>query len=69
MTTFIFLSGENIDWFALAGADNAAEIDVVEVAILVLVALVHHQVVSQKLSGNSQPAASAEPRQLEDRSL
>ena len=46
MTTFIFLSGENIDWFALAGADNAAEIDVVEVAILVLVALVHHQVAS-----------------------
>ena len=46
MMTFYFLSGENIDWFALAGADNAAEIDIVEVAILVLVALVHHQVAS-----------------------
>ena len=48
---------------------NIGEEDLIVAEVLVLVALVHHQVVCHKLSGNSQPAASAEPRWLEDRSL
>ena len=58
MTTFYFLSGENLNWFAHAGANNTAEVDFVDVAILVLIALAHlHQVASQKLAGNSKPVS------------
>ena len=48
---------------------NIAEGDLIVAEVLVLVALVHHQVVCHKLSGKSQPAASVEPRWLKDRSL
>ena len=47
MTTFYFLSGENIDWFAHAGANNTAEVDLVDVAI----ALAHVQLAKQELAG------------------
>ena len=45
---------------------NIAEGDLIVAEVLVLVALVHHQVVCHKLSGKPQPAALAEPRPLED---
>ena len=64
-----FLFGEIWTIIASTSSVNIAEVELVVAEVLVLVALVHHQVVSQKLSGNSQPAASAEPRRLEDRSL
>ena len=41
MTTFYFLSGENLYWFAHAGANNTAEVDLVDVAILILIAMAH----------------------------
>ena len=58
MTTFYFLSGENLDWFAHAGANNTAEVDFVDVAILVLIASAHLlEVASQELAGNSEPVS------------
>ena len=58
MTTFYFLSGENLDWFAHAGANNTTEVDFVVVAILVLITLAHlHKVASQVLAGNSEPVS------------
>ena len=42
------------------GSNKPQREDLVVAEILVLMALVHHQVASQKLSGNSQPAASRE---------
>ena len=57
MTTFYFLSGENLDWFAHAGANNTAEVDFVDVAILVLVTLAHHQVAIRDWQANSEPVS------------
>ena len=57
MTTFYFLSGENIVWFAHAGANNTAEVDFVDVAILVLVTLAHHQVAIRDGQANSEPVS------------
>ena len=71
MTTFIFLSGETLDGFAHTGANNTAVVDFVEIAIFIMIALVHLlEVAQQRLAGNSEPVSleSEIPRQ-EARSL
>ena len=52
---FYFLSGEFRRYFEHAGSINTAEVDFVVIAILVLIALAHHQVAVRGWQANSEP--------------
>ena len=55
MINFYFLSGEFRRYFEHAGSINTAEVDFVDDAILVLIALVHHQVAVRDRQATQKP--------------